>query len=64
MLKLDLRPGEIIRIGDDVVIKVEEKLGQLTRLSIQADKSVPITRGMQQSSVAKIAAEGGISAKE
>lgn len=60
MLKLDIKPGESIRIGDFAVITLEEKSGKTARLSIQADKSVPIDR-VQQSSPAKLAAKYGIS---
>ncbi len=41
-LKIDLRPGESLKIGDTVV-KLVKKSGQLASLVIIADKSVPIT---------------------
>lgn len=61
MLKMDLRPGESIKVGS-AIITLEAKSGQLARLSIQADKSVPVSRVDQQqgSSAAKIAAENGM----
>lgn len=40
MLRFDLRVGESLRIGDDVVITLEAKSGQLARLTIQAPPSV------------------------
>lgn len=44
MLKLDLSPGESVRIGDDVVVTLEKKTGQVARLSFEADRSIPIRR--------------------
>jgi len=44
MLKLDLSPGQSVRIGSDVVLTLEKKTGQIARLAIDADKSVPIRR--------------------
>lgn len=60
MLKLDIKPGESIKIGDIAVVTLEEKSGQIARLSISADRSVPINR-VTASSAAKIAAEFGLS---
>lgn len=62
MLKIDLRPGEAIRIGD-AVVTLESKSGQVARLSVQADKSVPIGRVNQASGFSKMVAENGITAK-
>lgn len=59
MLKLDIKPGESVKIGDYAVITLEEKSGQVARLSIKADKSVPITRA-SPSSAAQIAAKVGL----
>lgn len=56
MLKIDIRPGESIKIGD-AVVTLESKSGQLARLSIEADKSVPIHR-IQPATVAQIAKSG------
>ena len=44
MLKLELSPGESVRIGDDVIVTLEKKTGQVARLSFDADKSIPIRR--------------------
>ncbi|HWL29590.1 MAG TPA: carbon storage regulator [Burkholderiaceae bacterium] len=44
MLKLDLSPGQSVRIGSDVVLTLEKKTGQVARLAIDADRSVPIRR--------------------
>ena len=42
-LKIDLRPGEKLSIGD-VVVTMVKKSGQLACLVIEADKAVPIRR--------------------
>lgn len=62
MLKLDLKPGESVRIGDYAVITMEEKSGKVARLSIQADKSIPIDR-VNATTPASIAAKVGLSAE-
>lgn len=62
MLRIDLRPGETIRIGDIATVTLEEKSGQIARLAFDADRSVPIKR-LEQHSPASIAAQGGITAK-
>lgn len=60
MLRIDLKPGEKIVIGD-AVITLESKSGQLARLSVQADKSIPVRKVQEQGpSVAKMVAENGI----
>lgn len=43
MLKIDLRPGEEIKIGD-AIVKMIHKSGQLACLVIAAPKTVPIER--------------------
>lgn len=63
MLKLDLRVGESIMIGNTAVVTVEDKSGRIVRLAIQADKSVPISRTHRQNTV-QIAASVGITGKE
>jgi sRNA-binding carbon storage regulator CsrA len=59
LLKIDLRPGESIRIGDVAVVTLERKDGKIARLSIQADKSIPVSR-TTSNSPAQIAAAMGI----
>lgn len=44
MLILRRRPGEAIRIGNDVVIVVLSVHGQRVRLGIEAPRHVPIDR--------------------
>lgn len=41
MLKVDLRPGQSIQVGD-ATIRLVKKSGQVASLVIDADKSVPI----------------------
>lgn len=62
MLKIELRPGESVKIGDYAVITLEDKSGKIARLAIEADRSVPVTRTKQQSA-ARIAASMGITGK-
>lgn len=56
MLVLDVKVGESIRIGD-AIVTLEDKSGKVARLSIEADKAVPIKR-IQQSNVAQFARNG------
>lgn len=56
MLKLELRVGESVRIGD-AIVTLEDKSGKNARLSIEADKSVPIKR-IQPATMAQIAKAG------
>ena len=56
MLKLELRVGESVKIGD-AVITLEDKSGRLARLAIQAPQSVPIVR-VQQTMATHLAKHG------
>lgn len=60
MLKIDIKPGESVEIGNDIVVTLEEKSGQVARLSFQAPKSIPIRR-VQSASPAQVAASYGLS---
>lgn len=62
MLKIELRPGEAISIGS-AIVTLEAKSGQMARLSVQADKSVPVHRLPRPSGVANMVAEQGITRK-
>lgn len=47
MLRLDIKPGESVRIGEganSVVITLEDKSGRNARIAFEADRSVSITR--------------------
>lgn len=56
MLKLELRVGESVKIGD-AVVTLEDKSGKIARLAIKADKSVPIQR-VQATTAAHLAKNG------
>lgn len=43
MMHVDLKIGESIKIGD-AILKLDDKSGKVVRLSIDADKSIPIQR--------------------
>lgn len=58
MLKLDLKIGESVRVGD-AIITLEEKSGRVARISFQADRNVPIRR-VHHGRAASIAAETGL----
>lgn len=58
MLQIDLKVGESVSIGDTIVT-LQAKSGQLARLHIQADKSVPVRR-IEPGSGINAAAERGI----
>lgn len=47
MLKIDVQVGQSLAIGDDVVLTLEKKSGQLARLTVRADpgKKVRLMRG-------------------
>jgi sRNA-binding carbon storage regulator CsrA len=62
MLKLDLRVGETVAIGEFARITVEAKSGKLARLAIQADRNVPIRR-IGSATPASFAATSGITGK-
>lgn len=53
MLKLDIRVGESVAIGDGVVLSLEKKSGQLARIAIRADPSLRIKRIVAAGDVTK-----------
>lgn len=59
LLKLELRVGESVKIGD-AIVTLEDKSGRIARLAIQAEKSVPIQR--VQATMASHLAKHGIGA--
>jgi len=59
MLKIDIRPGESVKIGD-AIVTLEDKSGKVARLSIDADRSVPIER-VKAPTPANMAARLGLS---
>lgn len=62
MLKIDLKPGEAISIGN-ATVRLEAKSGQVARIVIEADKSIPVQRVQQQGGIAQMVAEQGIARK-
>lgn len=56
MLILELKVGESVKIGD-ATVTLDDKSGRVARLSIEAPKSVPITR-QQQVTAAQLAKSG------
>ena len=44
MLVLSRKPGEAIRIGDDIEVSVIEVRGDTVRIGIEAPRSVPVFR--------------------
>lgn len=60
-LKLEVRPGETITIGDNVTVTLEEKSGQVARLSFEADRNIPIRKS--SATPAKVAAMAGLGAR-
>lgn len=62
-LKIDLKPGETIKIGN-ALVRLEEKSGQVARLSVEADKSIPVHRVQEQGGVVRIAAAQGIAPRK
>lgn len=62
MLTLEIKPGESVKIGNVAVITLREKSGKVARLSIEADKSVPIER-VRPATPAQIAAKNGLAAQ-
>lgn len=59
-LKLEVRPGETITIGDNVTVTLEEKSGQVARLSFEAPRSISISKGRAPD--ARLAAMEGLGA--
>lgn len=59
MLKLELKVGESVKIGD-AIVTLEDKSGRVARLAIEAPRSVPIQR--TQPTMAAHLAKNGIGA--
>lgn len=59
MLKLELKVGESVRIGD-AEVTLEDKNGRIARLAIKAPRSVPIQK--TQPTMASHLAKNGIGA--
>lgn len=64
MLRIELKIGESVRIGDIATITLEDKAGKTARIAFDADRSVPITRVTSQGSSSSVAARRGIAMPE
>lgn len=60
MLKLDIKPGESVKIGDYAVITLEAKSGNTARIAIKADRSIPVSRVENVGNAAQMAAKVGL----
>lgn len=61
MLVLKMRIGESVRIGDIATVTLQERDGNSVKISVDADKSVPVRR-VSPNSQAQIAAKVGLGA--
>lgn len=60
MLRIELKPGESVRIGDDILVTLEEKSGQRARVAFSADRSIPIRKVKGGKGGSRLAATLGI----
>jgi sRNA-binding carbon storage regulator CsrA len=61
MLRLDLKPGESVKIGEGpnaVVMTLEDKSGRNARVAFDADRSVKIARVSEESTPAQFMRQG------
>ncbi len=61
MLRLDIKPGESVRIGEGanaVIITLEEKSGRNARIAFDADRSVKIARVKDEQTPAQFLRQG------
>lgn len=61
MLRLDIKLGESVRIGEGanaVTITLEEKSGRSARIAFDADRSVKITRVKDENTAAQFLRNG------
>jgi hypothetical protein len=58
-LTIDLKPGEKLRIGD-AVVQLVQKSGQLARLVVEADRSIPVKKVPDEAPGIRLIAEKGI----
>lgn len=61
MLRLDIKPGESVRIGEGanaITITLEEKSGRNARIAFDADRSVKIARVKDEQTAAQFLRNG------
>lgn len=59
MISIDLKPGQKLQIGD-AIVTLEQKSGQLARLVIDADKSIPVKKLVDESPSIRLIADRGL----
>ena len=59
MLALKMRIGESFRIGDFAVVTVQGRDGNTVKLTVDADKSIPVRR-VESSTQAQLAGKMGL----
>lgn len=62
LLKIELRAGESVSIGELATITLESKSGKVARIAIEADKSIPVNR-VGKATMADHVAKFGIGGK-
>lgn len=62
MLRLDLKIGQSVRIGD-AIVTLDDKSGKVAKLAIEAPKDVKVER-VPDTSTAAIAASYGITGRQ
>jgi len=62
MLRIDLKVGQSIKIGDGIIVTLDDKSGKTAKLAIEADPSIRVQR-VPQATDAQIAATHGITGK-
>lgn len=58
MLRIDLKIGQTIKIGEGITITLDDKSGKTAKLAIEADPSIRVERVAQAQPVPHVAAMG------
>jgi sRNA-binding carbon storage regulator CsrA len=58
MLRIDLKIGQSIKIGDGITITLDDKTGKTAKLAIEADPSIRVQRVQPETPVQHVAAMG------
>lgn len=59
LMRIDLKPGEKIQIGDATIL-LEQKSGQLARIVVDADRSIPVKKVAEESPGIRLIADKGL----